>query len=352
MIAVWVAILATILVVAYIMFSRGSVEAPREEWKKSIHAPVIRGDAVLDEACSSTNPCAEGYYCSNGTCKIKNGRSCAYTSECSNTSFCFHGVCSTRPTVVQNLVLSNTPMVLEGTRFQVPSSWWNLRDMIDICPSPTDLDAFYILNTQGYIYRALQNNMQGHVEIPQMTVMRRIFTVGRLIFGTYEGGLYQLEDEKDRTWSWARINKLYGKDLTGHYISHLSSVDQVLSLITPNGILTHDSRRPNQWEEKPDILDITYGRTRDIYIARYRDQSLIFHQGEKEHVLPPETVDWAVNRQDDQVVYLVTDQGDCFSQSYRTKDGADQSSLRLIGGVRRIVFYQKLWAISAYTVFD
>lgn len=369
-ILIGVILIAVILGIA--MYTQGSMpfreverNIAKEEVSKGIldfkTVPNINGEKYkmgkggLLERC----PCADGYECSvedGNICKVKEGGSCSSSSDCSSNSFCFNTICTVKPDILgddNSLYLRSTPMVLHNNRFSVPRNWWDLTDVIDICPSPKEPNLYYVLTEQGRIFRLDANpKINGKIEIAQVTKIDRMIFFDKHFYGIAKGYMYQLENEVDRVWSWGKINKLYNENISFWEIIDITTVEDLLILTTNKGIYSYEKNK-NEWTGPSDFHRIVYGRNRNFYIVQHTDGKIFYHQNEKVHELDGDIIDFAVAKDNDHTIYILYGNNICYANVYDRKDGADDISIRLLGNVKRIMSHNNsLWGFSTAQRFD
>ena len=326
-------------------------------------------------------PCADGYECSvteGNICKIKEGATCRFDSECSESAFCFNSACTVKPALPEDrLVIRNTPMLLNHNRFTIPPAWWKITDLVDACQSLKDLNAFYVLTDQGRIFKVDTNpKVTGVLEISQVTKMESIFTYDKHYYGLAGGFLYQLENENERVWNWGKVNKFYKQNIAAYEIYSASTVDDLILLFTDQGLIKYDreidewspsnpnsSEKEKEGEEGEDeedkgeeekIRKIVFGRNRNIFIQEDHKGKIVFHQNGVNHELDEGIIDFAVNKENDHIIYVLYPNKTCFVNIYDRKDnGADDVSMKILGKAEKIMAFKgSFWGLSSTEKYD
>lgn len=326
------------------MFAKGvsSIQREREREKDNYKGKLM-------ESC----PCSEGYECSaeeGNICKIKEGGTCSLDSDCSSNSFCFNALCTLKPKS-NNLSVRSTPMFLKRNRFVVPKNWWEMNDIVDICKVNKDEEAYYLLTENGIVIKSDVNpRINGHIEKAQITRMDRILSFDKKYYGITNGYLYQLEDDMERVWSWGKINKFYTMDMSQLSIYDADVVEDMIYLYTNQGIYTY-TKSSNEWTgPDAETKRICYGRNQNVYVREDTEGNLAFHQNGKTHPLSGDIIDFAVDKDNDDTIYLLYRNNVCYANIYDKKDGgADDVTVKLIGSVKRIIAFPKMvWGISTF----
>lgn len=348
-------------------------------------------------------------------CKIKEGGSCDKSCNCVPSSFCFNSICTPKPFNMPQLTIRNTPMRLEDNRFMVPKNWWSFTDISSICPrinmssgSNMGLGSgsgssmgkndslkekeFYLVTEQGRIFRTnLSNDVNNKIEQPTTLhhIINHMFVYENKYHGIGNGFLYKLVDENAKIWSWSKIHRLYSKDIVGIQIFDGVVVDDHLILTTNEGIFDYSSNKTGNYSqaiqfpnnEDDDDLDInglenrldsvskgTWVKTPYVKIAYGADKNRFIVQNEsglieyyeidsnsqaKKRTLSGDIIDFALSKTDPHVIYLLNKNNVCYEHIYDSNNGSEDSSVRLLGLVKRIITQNNnVWGFSTSKTFD
>lgn len=329
------------------------------------------GRGRLLEPC----PCSSGYECSaddGNVCKIKDDNTCKVNNDCVASSFCFDNICTPKP-MLQNtyeLKVRNTPMLLKNGRFMVPKTWWGLNDVTSICPLLKQHGGekqYYVITEGGRIFRTdLSSNASNRVEMPRASRISHLFVYGNDYYAIGDNSLYKLVNENAAVWNFSKIHRVFNRDIIGVEMIDGSVVEDRLILTTTEGILSYqksykedndDEMESGNWT-KTDFVKIKYGADMNRFIVQDKNDNIFYHEvdsmsKDKVRKLEGDIIDFDLSKSDPHVIYVLHRNNVCYEYHYDSNSGTEDSSVRLIGNIRKIISEgASIWGLSTAKTYD